>query len=313
MNLTDRAGNTCQVGIQIQERLPNGQSRDWLMRLSQGYNEIIYYGCGLSPTTQLADRIRAIMAQSTATGTVVADPKDRVLAEMMSVCYYIEYLVTAIVGERTIVSDAQAFVAGLQTLCARLSRIDEAEVGPWVQERLAAAQGRSQPGWHESMEIRETATNGQTRDWLMRLSQGFNEVVFYGTGFNPEAEMGRRIEGMMAQRNGGPVLADPIDRALAQVMDVCFQIEMFTGVLAGDRAVIPDAAAFMKRWRDNLAHLHDLATTGPVASQVAERLRLAVGRWRQHLPVSPPAAFRPVVVPVGQQMPPAPPIVGGGT
>jgi len=120
---------------------PDGQP--YRLRMSQGFNEAMYFGHGVPPTAELGQRIERLMA--IVNGQADApDVKEAFLARLMAMAYHLDYLVTALTGEGTSMPDHRQFLGGLQSLAAELTFLPHGagEVPEWVRAQLQAAQFR---------------------------------------------------------------------------------------------------------------------------------------------------------------------------
>lgn len=114
----------------------------YTLQMSQGFNQALWWGTGLPQDQALADRIENMMAACR--GDVAqADPKEAFLARLMALSWHLEYLVTALAGNHTAISDHKAFLQSLSKLGGELVDLPQhPRVGAWVQERLQEAQFR---------------------------------------------------------------------------------------------------------------------------------------------------------------------------
>lgn len=112
------------------------------LKMSQGFNEAIYYGTGLPKDTLLASRIEGMMASCNG-HVALADPGDAFVSHLMALSWHLEYLATALLGDNTSMDDHQAFLNSLSNLSSELVNLDQHPVvGPWVKQRLQEAQFR---------------------------------------------------------------------------------------------------------------------------------------------------------------------------
>lgn len=114
----------------------------YTLQMSQGFNQALWSGTGLPQDQALAQRIETMMAACR--GTVAQmDPKEAFLTRLMALSWHLEYLVTALAGQNTAISDHKAFLESLSKLSAELVDLPQhPSVGAWVQERLQEAQYR---------------------------------------------------------------------------------------------------------------------------------------------------------------------------
>jgi hypothetical protein len=115
------------------------------LRLSQGFNEALYYGSGLPQDQALGQRIQAMMAHCTGEAGL-AHPREAFLARLMALSYHIEYLAIALMGDTLALSDHRAFLASLQALSAEVQALGNPNstdpTALWATERLRDAQFR---------------------------------------------------------------------------------------------------------------------------------------------------------------------------
>ncbi len=124
----------------IAEIVVPGQT-PYVMRMSQGFNEALFYGTGLPMDEALSKNIQRLMAIVAGTAQP-ADAREALLSELMAFAYRIEYLATALVGNHTHISDATAFLADFQSRALSLANhaLTAPDRADWVKERLFAAQ-----------------------------------------------------------------------------------------------------------------------------------------------------------------------------
>lgn len=133
-NMHDGFGHTYQAHI-------NDRSAQWRVWLSQPFNELLFHGTGLAPTPELGQRIDRMMAFCR-NEVLLEDPRERAIALMMQMAWHLEWMATALMGEQTEISDRAAFMAGFKNITAQIHNLDTGVVGPWVHERLQAAEDR---------------------------------------------------------------------------------------------------------------------------------------------------------------------------
>lgn len=128
------------VPFQANVQTPDGSP--YLLQMSQGFNQAVWYGSGLPQTPELATRIENLMAA--VNGQVgLPDPGEIFLSHLMALSWHIEWLVNMLMGSNVTLDNHQAFIDSLSNLGSELYQLDKHPVlGEWIKTRLQDAQFR---------------------------------------------------------------------------------------------------------------------------------------------------------------------------
>lgn len=114
----------------------------YTMRMSQGFNETLFFGSGLPQDQQQAQRIQALMAACRGE-VALGNVQEVFLSHLMALSWHIEYLTTALVGENTTIDNHEAFLNSIAQLGHELTQLRTHPIlGNWVVQRLQDAQFR---------------------------------------------------------------------------------------------------------------------------------------------------------------------------
>lgn len=129
--------------LPFQANIPTANGVPYLLRLSQGFNEAIFYGSGQPQTPELASAIERMMKAVQGQADPV-DAPEAFVTRLMALTYHLEYLVTALTGNQLELSDHQAFLDSLQQLAGELTHLKSGsdQLSQWVRQRLQDAQFR---------------------------------------------------------------------------------------------------------------------------------------------------------------------------
>lgn len=122
--------------------LPSSES-PYRLRLSQGFNEAIFYGSGKPQTPELGQAIERLMGVVQGQAEP-ADDREAFVARLMALSWQLEYLVTTLTGDQTQISDHQVFLTTLNRLAGEVANVGQAQgdVPEWIRHRLRDAQFR---------------------------------------------------------------------------------------------------------------------------------------------------------------------------
>lgn len=118
--------------------------------------------------------------------------------------------------------------------------------------------------------------------WRLRLSQAFNEAVFFGSNQPPSEALSMHVRKLMQICNGEAGAVNEKEEVLALLMAMAFDLEYLALCISGDAICLDRWRGFadgMKMLAGNIHAILD-GRAGPVSLLVQERLQEAEFRWR---------------------------------
>lgn len=118
--------------------------------------------------------------------------------------------------------------------------------------------------------------------WRLRLSQAFNEALFYGSGVPQNEALSMHIRKLMQICNGEASANNEKEEILSQLMALSFEIEYLALCLSGDTVCLGGWRNFADGMRHLSGNIHAVldGRAGNVSRFVQERLQEAEFRWR---------------------------------